>query len=344
LATLKRGTKEFDRLAETLDDLITLDLTSRGLIGRLVEITKHKQKGPMCLAAADLAVKACSHGGPALIATGFPMGAGVPETDGPVGAAMLARALYVGLGVSSVIVTDEDWRDCIAETCRGGGMAPLPLPESGVVPKLQNIRPVFVMGVPKDTPGAHRAADHLLAHTKPSLLVAIERPGMNRHGVYHGSSGRVIGESTADLDYLFRKGAEMRIPSIAFGDAGNELGFGDIQDELPGVLPSAKDCGCPCHGGVAAATPADVMVMTDVSNWGVTGMIAALALVLGNPAVLHPPEAELRSLDYCVAAGGLEGETMAPEPGVDLVPAVEWLGLLRVMQGILARAWLMWAK
>jgi len=342
---LQRGTKEFQNLAQAIDDLITLDLTSRGVIGPLVEITQRHQKGLMCLAAAELMVKALKgRGGPAVIATGFPMGGGVAETDGPVGAAMLARAMYVGLGASSVIVTDEDWVDCIAGTCRGAGMAPLPLPPSGAVPELQNIRPVFIQAVPKDADGAHKVADRLLASTKPRLLVAIERPGMNKHEVYHGSSGRPIGAMTADLDYLFRRGAEKKIPSLAFGDAGNELGFGAIQNDLHEVLASARDCGCPCHGGVAAATPADVMVMTDVSNWGATGAIAALALLLGNPAVLHPPEAEIRSIEYCVASGGVDGETMAPEPGVDLIPADEWLGLLRVMHGVLARGWQMWGK
>lgn len=334
------GSKQYENLARAIDGLMTVDLTCRGLIGPLLKARQKYQKGLMCLSAAELIQETCENsGGPAIIITGFPMTGGGPETDGIVGAVMLSRALYVGLGVCSVIVTDDGWFDCIAGACRGGGMAPLPLPDSWVVPHLEGIRPVFVKTVSKNHQEAHKASDQLIKTTKPKLLFAIERPGMNKKGEYHGLSGRNITDVTADLDYLIRIGKENGVPSIAFGDGGNEIGMGVIQDDLPHFLPQARDCGCPCHGGVAAATPADVLVVSDVSDWGVIGVIAALALVKQDPSIVHPSSLHVRAMEYCLASGAIDGDAMSTEPYVDLVHAEEWLGLLRVLKGMMQRAW-----
>ena len=335
---IAKGSRQFEGLAQTIDTFTTVDLTGVGLVKGLFEARQKQQGGAMCLRAAECVQETFEgNNGPALIATGFPEGAGVPETDGPVGAAMLARALFLGLGVNSVILTDENWIDCISAACRGAGVVPLPLPESGKITTLDTIRPVFVKTVPKDWQKAREISEELLQVTQPRLLVAIERPGMNQDGVYHGMSGRVLNDLTADLDYLFRKGMEMGIPFIAFGDGGNELGMGAIRDELVELLPKARDCGCPCHGGIAASTAADLLVVASVSNWAVSGVIAALALVMQNPSIFHDPALEVRSIELCTAFGAVDGVTMSPEPAVDGISAEEWRGLLTTMRGMLYR-------
>ncbi|MBN2456263.1 MAG: DUF4392 domain-containing protein [Sedimentisphaerales bacterium] len=335
---LEKKDKQFKALALTIDTFTTLDLTGVGLVGELFKARLKHQKGPMCTRAAEMIAKRFENNdGPALIATGFPEGGGIPETDGPVGASMLARALFLGLGVNSVIVTDEDWLDCVKGACRGAGMVPLMLPVSGKVSKIEYLRPVFIKTVPKDWNKTRDISVELLETTKPRLMFAIERAGMNKHGVYHSMSGRVLNDLTTDLDYLFRKGQEIGIPFIGFGDGGNELGMGVIADDLATILPKAKDCGCPCGGGIASATAADILVVASVSNWAVTGVIAALALVTNNPAVMHEPEHEIRSIELCTACGGVDGLSMSPEPAVDGIKAAEWLGLLRAMKGIVYR-------
>lgn len=326
------------RCAQAIDDMTTLDLTGVGIIRPLYEARMRHQPGPMCLSAAKL-IRDRLEGsaGPVLILTGFPEGGGVPETDGPVGAAMLARALLLGLNVRSVILTDENWLPCVRGACTGAGLVPMPLPESGLSEEIELLRYAYVAAVPKEWEACYEITDRLLNTLEPKLIVAIERPGMGEQAVYHGMSGRVLNELVADLDRLARQAQERQIPLLAFGDGGNELGMGVLKEDLPTIHPKAKDCGCPCHSGICAATAADNLVVASVSNWGVTGAIAALALLLEEPNVLHDACHEVRSIERCVACGGVDGLSMSPEPAVDGISAKEWEGLIRSMKGLLTR-------
>ena len=113
--------------------------------------------------------------------------------------------------------------------------------------------------------------------------------------------------------------------------------MGVIAEDLPSFSPRARDCGCPCGGGVAAVTAADVLIVASVSNWGVTGLIAALTALLMNPIVFHEPELEVRAIEYCCAGGGVDGMIEAPESAVDGIAAKEWEGLIRGLRGSVLR-------
>ncbi|NMG36691.1 DUF4392 domain-containing protein [Azoarcus sp. TTM-91] len=330
---LDKNSPQYARVARTIDDFMSLDLTGVGSIRNIRAAVGKRQPGYNCMGAAELIVASLDgKKGPVMILTGFPEGGGVPETDGPVGAAMLARALFLGFGVETVIVVDEDWADMMRATCMGAGMSPRDLPASGKIEPIPFLRPVYIKTVPKDTPSCHRIADELLTETTPALLIAIERPGANANGLYHGLGGRPLDGMVGDLDYLFRQAKQKGIPTIGIGDGGNEMGMGVIAEDLPEFSPKARDCGIPGRGGVAAATAADFLVVSNVSNWGATGIIAALAALLENPVVFHDAELEIRSIELCVGNGGVDGMFMAPEPAVDGLPAIEWEGLIRTLR------------
>ncbi len=313
-------------------------MTGVGRIASLYKALQKKKSGPACMMAAETAVKATRESkGPVVIATGFPEGGGVPETDGLIGAALLARALFMGLGVATVILTDDDWKEIMTATCRGAGLAPMPFPKSGRIEPVPFLRPVYIQTVPKDEEKCRRITDDILKTTRPSLVIAIERPGANVNGLYHGLGGRPLDGMVANLDQFFVKAKQSHIPFIGIGDGGNELGMGVIADELPGCFRAAADCGIPGRGGVAAVTAADVLVVSIVSNWGATGIIAALSALLEKPAVFHDPELEVRCIELCAAAGGVDGMFMAPEPAVDGIAAAEWYGLLLTLRNTLQR-------
>ncbi len=101
----------------------------------------------------------------------------------------------------------------------------------------------------------------------------------------------------ADLDYLFEQIRAADIPFLAIGDGGNELGMGVIAEDLVKFSPKAADTGVPGRGGVAAVTAADLLVVANVSNWGATGVIAALSALLENPLVFPDPELEVRCIE-----------------------------------------------
>lgn len=324
--------------ARTIENFMTLDLTGVGLIGKIYEALQAVQPGPACMQAAQQIIERVrSHGGPVVIATGFPEGAGVPETDGPVGAALLARALFLGLGVETVILTDDDWLTMMEGTSRGAGLAPLPFPQDGIIRPVSFIRPVYIRTTPKDAVGCRAVTDALLEVTRPSLVIAIERPGANDNGLYHGLGGRPLDGMVADYDQFFRRAKAEGVPFIAIGDGGNELGMGLVADRLKTFSPKAQDCGIPGRGGVAAATAADHLIVANVSNWGATGLIAALSACLGKPSVFHDGALERRCIEQCVAFGGVDGMFMGPEPAVDGIAAAEWEGLVNSFRNTLSR-------
>ena len=180
------------RVAAAIDDFITLDLACLGVSGPLFAALQRHQPGPMCLGAARFLLDNLPpEDGLVCIATGFPMGGGVPETDGPVGAAMLARALHQALGVTTVLVTDQGWEESLRAACIGAGLSPMPLQENGVE-RIRYLRPVYVAAVPRDEASAANACARIM-QLKPDMLIAIERPGKNHLGVYHGMKRTPLG-------------------------------------------------------------------------------------------------------------------------------------------------------
>jgi hypothetical protein len=333
---LEKHSDKYERVSQTIDAFMRLDYTGVGFIGPIFEALSRRQPGHVCMRAAELITTALrlenDARGPVVIATGFPEGGGVPETDGPVGAAMLARAIFLAFGTPTVILVDEDWFGMMEATCRGAGLAPMPFPEDGVITAVDFLRPVYIRTVPKNDDAAHLVSEKLLNFTKPSLIIAIERPGANTNGLYHGLGGRPLDGMIADLDYLFARAKVAGIPTIGIGDGGNEIGMGVIAADLPTFYAKARDCGIAGRGGVGAQTATDILVASNVSNWGATGIIAALSALLENPIIFHDPELEVRCIEACVSAGGVDGMFMAPEAAVDGISVLEWEGLIRTLR------------
>ena len=326
---------QIDNLAKDLDAMATMDLTGLGVIGPMRSALYKKQPGPMCLGAAQHIQKALTGPDPlVLIVTGFPMGGGVPETDGPVGSALLARSLIKAFGARVVLVTDTGWEGCLEGACIGAGITPV-RSDGGIPQKVPYLRQAYIQSVERDLQACHAVCDGMLRDWEPKLVISIERPGMNPKGTYHGMNGRSITGQVADLDYLFLKSQKAGIATLAVGDGGNELGMGLLKDELPLFIPQTS----PQleYGGTAAQQTADYLVVACVSNWGASCIVAALGLLLGRLDVLHTPQRERRSLELCSDRGAVDGGTLAPDPLADGVPAAEWEGLWVGIRGMLER-------
>ncbi|MHB1536534.1 MAG: glutamate cyclase domain-containing protein, partial [Acidimicrobiales bacterium] len=89
-----------DRLSEVgwqLDNLMALDTSGKGVVPKLYRAAVAQSNGPLSTTGAELLVNHVGHGDVVGIITGFPSRSflleGVTETDGPVGAALLARML-----------------------------------------------------------------------------------------------------------------------------------------------------------------------------------------------------------------------------------------------------------
>ena len=154
--------------ADPIDHLLALDPARRGIAGFF-------QPGG-ALAAARALTGARS----VLIVTGFIVADGMPETDGPPGAAVLGRALR-RLGARVRYTSDA---------------AALPPLEAAL----------RALGEPTDVFGTRSGADaaaEVLARERPSHLIAIERPGRCRSGDYLNMRGVSVAAWNRPLDEMF---------------------------------------------------------------------------------------------------------------------------------------------
>lgn len=204
--------------------------------------------------------------GKILIATGFYV-AGYAETDGPLGAVAIAKAIEK-LGFEPVIVTDK--------FCEGFF-------------EIENIPVIYV---PLDAQKEQLEA--ILEEQKPVGLIAIERCGTNVNGVYANMSGKDITDVTAPIDLLFDMAAG-KIPTIGIGDGGNEIGMGNVQETIAKELALV-----PCRNTV------DYLVIATVSNWGGYGLVAGLSEAAGEKLLMSYEEIAIY-LEKIVKLGSIDG-------------------------------------
>jgi hypothetical protein len=292
--------------AATIEALVNLDLTERGVIGALHAAARARFPGPLAHVAARRMLAAVPAGGVVAFLTGFPefpwIGRGLAETDGPVGAAVLARALVKARGAIAVFPCERHFAGAIGGALRGIGLAPVP-PEA----PMSSVRPgdpvavVEVVEGPVDAPA-------WLDRRRPSLLVAIERPGRSATGTYHSMTGTAVGHCLEDLEALFVAAGARGVLTVGIGDGGNEVGMGGLRDVVEAHVPRGAACGCGCGGGIAAQSEAGALVTAVLANLGASAVAASLALLTGRREVLPSPELEMRSLAACAAAGAVDGQ------------------------------------
>lgn len=298
------------RIAEAIDHLVTAPMSNwtilKGIpLGALYAAARRHAGAPLSLAAAQLLARSVGRGDAVLVVSGFVMrDYGLPETDGPIGAAVLARALALGLGAVPVGVSEASVVPCMRECFRAAGLIPAPL--DGLASGRNRCG---FTGFPVEAAEAPAAARDLLDALRPKALVAIERPGAGADGEYHGGGGFTISSFTAKTDVLFAMAQERGIPTIGIGDLGNELGLGVVADEVRAHVPLGDT--------IAARLAADVAIVANISNWGAYAVAACLAALLADEAVFHDGEAELRLIDACVRAGAIDPVGGQARPWVD---------------------------
>jgi hypothetical protein len=297
-------------VGENIDRLITIEPRSYGVIRALYAAAREQAGGPLSLAGATLLRDRVPSGSPVLILTGFPILARrLPETDGPPGAAVLARGLIRALDARPLILSEVEHLPPIRAACRAAGLDVIDEPASGAI---------AVRAFPMDA--AARDADHLVDTLRPGAVITIERPGWNRAGVPHNGRGQCLSGLLAPLDHVFAAMRARGRATIGIGDLGNELGMGILRETVERVTAFGARCACPCGAGIAADLPADATVVAGVSNWGAYGLLAALAYLMDGPAVLHTPEMESAVLHACAGAGAIDAATGRSTPWVDGVP------------------------
>lgn len=235
-------TSEQARRLDAIEALVCRD------VGRKTQQLIDANRGGMAEAAASLAT-ATRVG----LITGFfvPRGdVAAPETDGPVGTALLAAALSA-CGVPSRIAVDTPSVGAVRSAVKATG------------------EPVTVDEIVLGDEGAIDAQAKIWRQDKLTHVVAIERCGRSADGKPRNMRGVDVSPWTLPLDSLFEGGDWAK---LAVGDGGNEVGMGKLP---PGLIAAHV----PNGAEIACVTSCDHLVVAGVSNWGAYGLMAALAVL-----------------------------------------------------------------
>lgn len=261
-------TDTMKKLTETIEEII-LQHGTRGM-----DRLRNHLKAGYCARAARFIL---ANRGTVLIGTGFPV-AGSFESDGPIGAIALYKVL-VDLGYQPIFVCAPPLSKIMS---RGFDTYEIPI-------------------LSRDQ--SRKVVRKALKKLNPSIVVAVERPGITDNGRYYNMHGQDISAFTAKFDLFFDYA---KCPRIAFGDGGNEIGMGNVREALTdmSVIPSVTSC--------------DELVISTVSNWGVYGVIALMSHQLKQDLFdLFQPDA---IAGYLLANGSVDGVTSRQELSEDGFP------------------------
>ena len=268
--------------SESVEDII-LQHADRGM----KQLQKSMKSG-YCQRAAQIIL---DNKGTVIIGTGFPV-SGSFESDGPIGAIALYGVL-IELGYDPIFACAPP----ISKILSNGYMT-YELPITG----WNESRPII-----------KRALEAL----EPNLIVSIERPGVAANGRYFNMYKKDITDHTAKFDLFLQ---EAKCPSICFGDGGNEIGMGNVQEALASVdiIPAVTTC--------------DELVIASVSNWGVYGVIASLCGLLDRDLFELVDPAAIAN--YLVANGCVDGVTNRKEPSEDGFPISTGLSVIQQLREV----------
>jgi hypothetical protein len=296
-------------IGEYVDRLCTVEMRMtglpRGVAHLLYRSARQVQHRPLTYLAAQSLLDNVGDGDLVVLLTGAGVLPWLPhgETDGPLGAASLARALAIGMGAKAIYVSEARHLQPIQAASVAAG-----IPLVDIVDIRTRSGSAIAVPFPLGPKGARRASQQFLDEYQPKVVIAIEKLGPNERGVLHSVTGVSIPPATqSHVHHLVEEAKQRGILTIGIGDGGNEIGYGLIAGDVRRIQTHGSRCQCPCQCGIATVVATDVLVSAAVSNWGAYGVAACMAYMLRNPDILHDERTEYRMLDAAVQAGAADG-------------------------------------
>lgn len=317
-----------------IDRLVTVEMRPQGLpwgkIDRLHEaaLAESGYQSQSMMVAAQLR-ETVRRGDAVFIVTGagFPPYMPEGENDGPIGAATLGRALFLGLGAVPIYITENFQVRPLRASSEAAGV---PVRENGL--PVAAARGAFIE--PSATTDAEMPewTTRLYEKYNPAAVFFIERLGPNKAGIIHGSTGLIAPGKRINMTPILAEAHDRGILSIGIGDAGNEIGFGRIFDAVQDIQEFGLRCQCDCGEGMATTTVTDMVVVASVSNWGAYAIDACLAHLLGVPGLAQSPVMARKVIDACFAGGGYEAVFCTQLDLVDGIAGDSSVALVQLMQ------------
>jgi len=278
--------------AEGVAEILSRDLGGRGV--------SHLLSPSLLLEALDLCLRASS----ALVVTGFFVPrAGAPETDGPMGAVALARAL---------LECEKEVRLVTDSLCAPAVIACLEAVELEV--------PLLVADSSQEV--------EALGALGAELVVALERLGRASDGRFYNMRGEDVSPFTAPLDLLFLGGSEGVVFRVGIGDGGNEMGMANFRERICASAPQMAP--------FLTVVDSDVAVPCNVSNLGGHALAAALALSSGS-RVWDGRSLEAKMLEAMSEVGCVDGITLG-RGTVDAIPLPLYLDMVDTIYSLALNA------
>jgi hypothetical protein len=311
-----------EQVCEGIDRLITIDVSGRGVIYKLYDAARSQSGKPLTLNAADTMMTKLEEGDIVMITTGFRVLPDmIQETDGPLGAASIAKALTF-LKVRPIIVTERESFGIIR-----AALSSLGLREARDLEELR-ADSYMLISFPYEISEAEKEAERLIAKYNPSIFLSIEKAGMAENGRYHTMRGYDITDFHIKVEALLERAKKSGALTIAIGDGGNEIGMGNIREAVRRNVPNGER--------IASISTVDRLICAAVSNWGGYGLSAALS-ILSIKEALHTPEQEELMLKNVVEAGAVDGITGKREKSVDNIPMKVHSSVIRILEGFIRR-------
>jgi D-glutamate cyclase len=326
---------------DTIANIIQEDVGKRGL--------RTDPSSNLITATSGDFARAChsvaDHARPALaVVTGFYIPTATPpagETDGPLGALFLARAL-VPLGIRVVLITDSFCTRALQAGLSACGLAErvplITLPSYALSRDIGRERyavAVFRRAGPLthlialERVGPSHTLDSLQAQSAGALgetyLAFLDQVPAPHQDRCHTMRGRDITQNMSPAHWLFEAATARGIDTIGIGDGGNEIGMGKIpwdivQRNIPG------------GGLVACRVATDHLIVCGISNWGAYGLATGVRHLRKAPAdpALYDIGIEERLLQAMVHAGPLvDGVSAKRTATVDGIPFDQYSAPLR---------------
>jgi len=321
--------KDLIKTFDEIDHLVNLDIPARGVIAQLHRFARNRVNQSLIYLASIKLNEVVKKDDIIFIATGWPdrpdITPQIAETDGPPGAALLARAINKSFNAIPFVFIEKYLVDAMSMVVNAAGLRVL-LPEYAIQASSHHapINASAVLPYPIDY--------------KPKAVISIEKGGINEKEVIHTSRGADTTRYMAKVDYLIRQAKEEGIVTIGIGDGGNEIGMGLIREDIKKYIPFGNKCKCPCGAGIAPSTKTDFLITAAVSNWGAYGLGAGLAILKGKPDIFHNGEIERRVLEKAADAQFIDGISGYTEPGADGLSAHIHICFVEILKELITKS------
>ncbi|MDX3806572.1 MAG: DUF4392 domain-containing protein [Bosea sp. (in: a-proteobacteria)] len=298
------------------------ELTGANITKALYDAARGDKAAPLVYSAAHALIERIKPRDTIVFCTGFfDPPSMIDEMDGPIGAVGLARMLCATLDITPVFLTEVANMKRMEKLAQSIGLEVIDYDMARTTPFK-----AAVMPLPIDPVRAKAEAERLCREISPKALIAIEKPAPCRQDRYHTGKGLDVTDTVGKVNFVFEEARRQGILTIGIGDGGNEVGMGNILNEVERIIPTGKVIG--------SSVETDLLVVAAIANWGAYAIGACIAAAFHMPEAIHSLEEERRMIGAAASLGFIDPATGLANGWTDGTPPIcseSILELLRQM-------------